>query len=135
MLWSSGISRKSGALIVRYSQKKEYISFVFYCFENLSIVLTLEPLVRFRWDFQQNVPHWVTFKLNQMGTSTKQKTENLTRSTSDWFPKITSQIYNEVFYAFSMILQQWQCQHKQKNKVNKYGARHLQFSVVSGARL
>ena len=37
MLWSSGISWKSGALIVRYSQKKEWISFVFYCFENPSI--------------------------------------------------------------------------------------------------
>ncbi len=28
----------------------------FYCFENLSIVITLEPLVWFRWGFQQNVP-------------------------------------------------------------------------------
>ncbi len=33
----SGISWKSGALIVRYSQKKELISFVFYCLENPSI--------------------------------------------------------------------------------------------------
>ncbi len=40
---------KSGALIVRYSHKKERI--VFYCFENLSIAITLEPLVRFRWGF------------------------------------------------------------------------------------
>ena len=46
-LRSSGASRKLGALIVRYSQKKECISFVFYT--------TLEPLFRFRWDFQQNV--------------------------------------------------------------------------------
>ena len=37
MLQSSGISQKSAALIVRYSQKKEWISFVFYCFENPSI--------------------------------------------------------------------------------------------------
>ena len=31
-LRSSRISRKSAALIVRYSQKKECISFVLYCF-------------------------------------------------------------------------------------------------------
>ncbi len=37
VLLSSRISRKSGALIVRYSQKKECVSFVFYCFENPSI--------------------------------------------------------------------------------------------------
>ena len=37
VLRSSGISRKSGALIVRYSQNKEWISFVFYCLENPSI--------------------------------------------------------------------------------------------------
>ncbi len=56
-IYNSGISRKSVALIVRYSQKKKCITFVFYCSENLSIVITLEPLVRFRWGFQQNVPH------------------------------------------------------------------------------
>ena len=51
-------SRKSGALIVRYmySKKKEYISFVFYCFENLSFAITVEQLVRFRWGFEQTVP-------------------------------------------------------------------------------
>ncbi len=38
VLWSSGIGRKSGALIVRYSQKnKLWILFVFYCFENPSV--------------------------------------------------------------------------------------------------
>ena len=37
VLWSSGISSKTGALIVRYSQKKKQISFVFCCFENHSI--------------------------------------------------------------------------------------------------
>ncbi len=31
---SSLINQKSEALIVRYSQKKEWISFVFYCFES-----------------------------------------------------------------------------------------------------
>ncbi len=56
LLRSSGISRKSGTLIFRYNQKKECISFVFYCFDNLSIVITLEPLVRSGWSFQQNVP-------------------------------------------------------------------------------
>ncbi len=53
VLRSSGISRKSGALIVRHSQKGECISFVFYCFENLSTVITLEPLARFRWCFSK----------------------------------------------------------------------------------
>ena len=38
VLRSSRISRKSGALIVRYSQKKERIAVVFYCSENPSIV-------------------------------------------------------------------------------------------------
>ena len=37
MLPSSGISQKSGALIVRYNHKKEQISFVCYCLENASI--------------------------------------------------------------------------------------------------
>ncbi len=41
VLRSSGISQKSGALIVRYSQKKECISCVFYCFENPSIACNL----------------------------------------------------------------------------------------------
>ncbi len=56
VLWSRGISRKSAALIVKYSQKKKWISFVFYCFKNLSIAIILEPLARFRWGFQQNIP-------------------------------------------------------------------------------
>ena len=29
---------------MRYSQEKEYVSFVFYCLENLSIAVTLEPM-------------------------------------------------------------------------------------------
>ncbi len=39
VLWSSGISRKLGESIVRYSQKEELMNFVFvfYCFENSSI--------------------------------------------------------------------------------------------------
>ena len=41
-------SQKSGALIVRYSLKEECICFVFYCFDNLSIAITLDPLVQFR---------------------------------------------------------------------------------------
>ncbi len=39
------IAESVGALILRYSQKKECISSVFYCFENPSIAITLEPLV------------------------------------------------------------------------------------------
>ncbi len=43
LLWSSGASLKWGALIhvVRYSQNKEWMSFVFYCFENPSIAHNL----------------------------------------------------------------------------------------------
>ncbi len=37
VLRSSGISQKSGALIVRYNQEKESISFGFSCFEKSSI--------------------------------------------------------------------------------------------------
>ncbi len=42
VLRSSGISRKLALLIVRYSQKKELISIVFYCSENHSIAHNLE---------------------------------------------------------------------------------------------
>ncbi len=48
----------------------------FYCFDSLSIAITLEPLVQFRWDFQQNVPLL-------MRISIKLKTENVTFATSD----------------------------------------------------
>ncbi len=51
VLRSSRISQKSAALTVRYGQKKECISFVFYCLENLSIAITLQPLVRFQVEF------------------------------------------------------------------------------------
>ncbi len=51
VLRSSGVNRKSGAVIVRYSQKKNFISFVFYCFENPSIALTFEPQVGFSANF------------------------------------------------------------------------------------
>ncbi len=37
VLQSCGIGRKLGALIVRYSQKKKWISIVFYCSKNPSI--------------------------------------------------------------------------------------------------
>ncbi len=56
MLQSSWISRKSAALIVRYSQKKECISIIFYSSEKVQLLITLEPLDRFKWGFQQNVP-------------------------------------------------------------------------------
>ena len=42
VLWSSGISQKSGALIVRYRHKNEWISLIFYCIENLSIAHNFE---------------------------------------------------------------------------------------------
>ncbi len=51
--WLWDIAR---ALIVRYSQKKEWIVFVFYCLRILQSLRTFEPLVRFRWGLQQNVP-------------------------------------------------------------------------------
>ncbi len=56
MLQSSWISRKSAALIVRYSQKKECISIIFYSSEKVQLLITLEPLDRVKWGFQQNVP-------------------------------------------------------------------------------
>ena len=37
-----------------YGQKKESISILFW--ESFNCSLTLEPLVRFRWGFQQNLP-------------------------------------------------------------------------------
>ena len=61
VLQSSGISWKSAAFIVRYSLKREYISIVLRI---LQLLKTLEPLDRFKWGFQQNVPL-------QMSTSIK----------------------------------------------------------------
>ncbi len=87
VLRSSRISRKSAALIVRYSQKKKWIFIVFYCSKNLQLLITLEPLDRFKWGFQQNVPLL-------MKTSMKQKTENVTRATSDRFLWIASHMFN-----------------------------------------
>ena len=49
VLRSSRASWKPGALIVRYSQKRNvFLSFYLYCFHNPSIAVTLEPLVRFQ---------------------------------------------------------------------------------------
>ncbi len=56
VLLSSGISRKSAALIVRYSQKKKWISIVFYCSENPSIAHNFGTTGSIKWGFQQNVP-------------------------------------------------------------------------------
>ncbi len=47
--------RSRERLLRDMARKKECIYFVFYCFENLSIAKTLEPLVRIKWGFQQNV--------------------------------------------------------------------------------
>ncbi len=86
VLRSSGISRKSGALWdTATARKKECVSFVFYCFEYLSIVITLEPMVRFRRSFQQNVPLLMKTSINKF-KKTKKTTENVTCSPSDWFP-------------------------------------------------
>ncbi len=41
VLRSTRISRKSAALIVRYSQKKKWLSIVFYCYKNPSIAHNL----------------------------------------------------------------------------------------------
>ena len=50
---SSRISQKSGTLIVRYSQKQEWISFVLatIVLRILQLLTTLEPLVQFGWGF------------------------------------------------------------------------------------
>ena len=65
---SSGISRKSGTLIVRYSQKKELISFVFYCSENPSNAHNIvKPLVRSGGVLSKN------YVALQISTSTKYK--------------------------------------------------------------
>ncbi len=56
----------------------------------LQLLITLEPLDQFKWGFQWNVPL-------QMSTSIKSKTENVTCAGSEWFPKITSHIENQVF--------------------------------------
>ncbi len=53
VLQSSGISQKSGALIVRYSKKKKWISFVFYCSENQTEKNKVHQLDVEKWISQQ----------------------------------------------------------------------------------
>ena len=48
VLRSSRIRRKSAVFIVRYSQKT-------FCFQNFQLLITLEPLDRFKLGFQKNV--------------------------------------------------------------------------------
>ena len=48
--------RKLVALIVRYSQKKDFISFVFYCLENPSIAYIISYNFDSTGPIQQNVP-------------------------------------------------------------------------------
>ncbi len=79
VLRSSGISRKSEGLIVRYSQKKECISFVFYCFWESFNCYNFGTTGPIQVGFSANVPLL-------MRTSIQYKTENVTCSTSDWFP-------------------------------------------------
>ncbi len=55
VLRSSGISRKSAALIVRYSQKKKF-EVLLFCSENPSIAHNLGTARPIQVDFQQNVP-------------------------------------------------------------------------------
>ena len=56
VLQSSGISQKLGALIVWHSQKKEWISFVFYSFDNSSIAHNFGTTGLIQVSFQQNAP-------------------------------------------------------------------------------
>ena len=99
----AGSVGNSGTLIVRYSQKKECIPFVFCCFDNLSIAITLEPLVRFRLGLQQNVPLLTR-------TSVKYKTENITCVTSNWFLQIASHMSNDQLPVLPG--QSWQSTYK-----------------------
>ncbi len=68
VFWSSWISRKSDALIVRYNQKKEY-GFSLFCgvLRTHQLLITLKLLVWFSWGFQQNVP----LQSEKMSTSIK----------------------------------------------------------------
>ncbi len=55
VLWSSGICWKSGALIVIHSKKRNGFLLFSIVLRTLQLLITLEPLVQFRWGFQQNV--------------------------------------------------------------------------------
>ena len=58
VLRSSRISLKSGALIVRYSQKEGHISFVSYCSDNLSIYnFGTTGLIQVRFSAKCNSPN------------------------------------------------------------------------------
>ena len=63
VLRSSGISRKSAALRDTARKRSEFLLFSIVL-RTLQLLITLEPLDRFKWGFQQNVPL-------QMSTSIK----------------------------------------------------------------
>ncbi len=85
MLRSSGISQKSGVLIVRYSQKKERISFAFCYSENPSIAHNFGTTGLIQAEFSAKC----TFRSEQVNQTENWKCHN---STSDWFPYIISHI-------------------------------------------
>ncbi len=80
MLGSNEISHKSWASIVGYSQKRNELLLFSIVLRILQLLITLEPLVRFRWGFQQNVPL-------QMSTSNRKLKMSHVRLQTD-FPRL-----------------------------------------------
>ena len=66
VLRSDGISQKWGALIVRYGiarKSNEFILF-FIVLRIIQLLITLKPLIWFRWCFQQNVAVQMSTSIN-----------------------------------------------------------------------
>ncbi len=86
----------------------------------LQLLKTYEPLVRFRWGFQQNVSL-------QMSTSIKYKTENVTCLTSDWYMvawfglELALNILILLLCSFCYLL-------KNKNKITKIKTNQSEYA-------
>ncbi len=82
--WSSIALRSSG--VSRKNWLWDTMFIILFCFENLSIAITLEPPVRFRWGFQQNVPLLMRTSIKQ--SNRKQKMTHVQLPTD--FPRSQS---------------------------------------------
>ena len=96
VMWSNKMSRNSQLLILRYSQLKQNISFVFYCFEKFSTACFSGT----------NQPIFMGFSAksgSKMPNATIQKTRNIIYVTSDSFCLIASHTYKSVTSFFVLF--------------------------------
>ncbi len=102
-LWSSGISRKSAALIVRYARKRNEFLLFSIVLRTLQLLITLEPLDRFKWGFQQNVPLQVSKSNRKLKMSHVRVLTDPTRSNHISFPIVPIIHYMDNHIFWNMI--------------------------------